>query len=282
MFRYTSPSAHKTQLLCLKQILDKGSEIHLPQHKCLGYLLGVDATLVESRRKRHVNANINCIRLISPNQCDQAKPACSRCARLDLECSGAGVQRYKFKLVGHPDVLSLERADHVREILPLRTTSPSHHPQNDLDLLIHDFTRAIEPRTDIRYNLLWTYGAYMADIPKRLGTNTALDSSVRALTTLHSSYCSRTQILSPQGLSEYTNALSCLRKCLEDPTVARTAETLCAVSILVICQSFLGESGDQDGSHTRGAAQVLKIRGYFDSQDSFETSLLLALRGPVV
>lgn len=35
-------------------------------------------------------------------------------------------------------------------------------------------------------------------------------------------------------------------------------------------------------SHTVGAAQILKSRGYSGPKDDFEEILLLALRGPVV
>jgi hypothetical protein len=35
-------------------------------------------------------------------------------------------------------------------------------------------------------------------------------------------------------------------------------------------------------THCEGAAQILKIRGFYDKNDEFERKLLLALRGSVV
>jgi len=57
---------------------------------------------------------------------------------------------------------------------------------------------------------------------------------------------------------------------------------LCAVMLLLICQSFLGTSGGYVSGHGEGAAQILKVRAYYNPRDDFEKELLLSLRGPIL
>lgn len=57
-------------------------------------------------------------------KCDQRKPKCSRCARLQITCAGNGVRRYKFKwhFAGH-DFGALRSTKHSVIPLPLDDTS---------------------------------------------------------------------------------------------------------------------------------------------------------------
>lgn len=87
--------------------------------------------------------------------------------------------------------------------------------------------------TDIRYELS-IYGDFLPDIPKRLGRNAALDSSVAALTTAFQAV--HTGIKPAEVYLRYATALSSLRRCLKDPVQAQSTETLCAIWIIVICQ----------------------------------------------
>ena len=74
----------------------------------------------------------------------------------------------------------------------------------------------------------------MKDIPRRLGSNEALDAAVGAVTKAYTSYPSRHE--SVEVLAAYTHALQNLRICLQDPNRAQTADTLCAIWLIVICQ----------------------------------------------
>jgi hypothetical protein len=89
-------------------------------------------------------------------------------------------------------------------------------------------------------------------------------------------------VTSSDSLSKYSYALKTLRIYLDDPIKAREAETLCAVMLLLICQSFLGTSGGYASGHGEGAAQILKVRAYYNPGDDFEKELLLSLRGPIL
>lgn len=87
--------------------------------------------------------------------------------------------------------------------------------------------------TDIRFDMS-IYGDFLKHIPKRLGTNEALDASVCALTTAWPSVFSRQQ--SMEMVTRYTYALKALRVCLSDPEKAQSPDTLCAIYLIIICQ----------------------------------------------
>jgi len=118
-------------------------------------------------------------------------------------------------------------------------------------------------------------------IPQRLGVNEALDTSVKALISTHTYYCLRQENIT-EALTKYSRALYVLRVSLDDPIQARTPEVLCAVYLLLICQGLLGTYEGRWTGHGKGAAQILKARGYYNPQDDFEAMLLLSLRGPVL
>ncbi|OBT64795.1 hypothetical protein VE03_06494 [Pseudogymnoascus sp. 23342-1-I1] len=135
--------------------------------------------------------------------------------------------------------------------------------------------------TSVRFNLVYWYGEFLQDIPARLGTNEALDSSVKALTASHSSYCLYNRA-TPEALVKYSAALRILRFYLDDPIKARSSETLCAVMLLLICQGFHGAGDMSMTGHCEGAAQILKARRYYNRNDEFESKLHLSLRAPVI
>ncbi|KAH8598413.1 hypothetical protein B0O99DRAFT_538505 [Bisporella sp. PMI_857] len=219
-------------------------------------------------------------------KCDQEKPACSRCRRLNLPCIGAGQQRYQFKAeVGFLSNTSSPDETLNPEQTPISTrrtssTEVPQSPSNHLTLLSSSFFNTIKTTTSFKFNLLWTYGSFLEHIPQRLGNNAALDSAVNALVGAHSDICLRREI-STSTLARYSRALRALRQYLDDPVKACAAETLCAVLILLTCQSFLGIKEKQWG-HYEGAAQILRARRYYNPQDDFECKLLLSLRGPVL
>lgn len=102
-------------------------------------------------------------------------------------------------------------------------------------MLARTFIETIRGTTDLRYNLGWAYGFYLYDIPQRLGTNEALDSSADALVAAHSSFCAD-GLVSLEAFKKYSQALNVLRTYLDDPMKARASDTLGAVALLLICQ----------------------------------------------
>ncbi|TVY80299.1 hypothetical protein LSUE1_G003918 [Lachnellula suecica] len=201
-------------------------------------------------------------------KCDQVKPLCGRCLRLNIACVGSGFRRYKFK------------EDHRFTSVQISTM-----PGNGKSLLTSALVGKLKASDDLRYHLTWAYGGFMEDIPKRIGTNEALDTAVEALVSSHASLGSHRSggsLALSEGLMKYSRALKTLRFYLDDFEKARTAETLCAVMLLLICQSFLGTYRNRWSSHGEGAARILKARAYYNRHDDFECKLILSLRGPVL
>lgn len=160
-----------------------------------------------------------------------------------------------------------------------------HTPHSEESSLVTSLVRHLEASHDLRYHLPWVYGSFIEDIPRRIGGNAALDAAVAALMSAHSNlllHRSTPPTISPDILVKYSRALMILRLGLDDPVKAIQAETLCAVMLLLICQTFLGTSGGNALGHGEGAAQILKVRAYYNPEDDFESELLLSLRGPVL
>ena len=97
---------------------------------------------------------------------------------------------------------------------------------------VSNFLSALQV-TDVRFDLR-IHGDFFSDIPRRLGTNEALDASVRALTTAFPSVY--THRCTPEMYRTYGEALRSLRGCLGDPAMAGSVDTLCAVYLVMICQ----------------------------------------------
>ncbi|KAI9794103.1 MAG: hypothetical protein M1833_000468 [Piccolia ochrophora] len=157
------------------------------------------------------------------------------------------------------------------------------NPSNSMTKLVSALVNKIDPTADIRYQLVWNFGGYLADIPRRLGTNPVLDAASDALVSAHTNYCSSGH---PRAgcelLAKYSHALNVLRDALDDPVKAHSSETLCAIMLLMIVQVLTNPSKGFAASHGEGATQILKSRGSSGPCDEFEKKLLLTLRGPVV
>lgn len=94
----------------------------------------------------------------------------------------------------------------------------------------------LDTRSDIRYNLTWAYGPFIQEVPRRLGQNAALDAAATSLALCHVRYATGRRDATPEELKAYINALGVLRTCLDNTTVARDPNTLCAVMLLLFTQ----------------------------------------------
>ncbi|KAJ5595149.1 uncharacterized protein N7459_001357 [Penicillium hispanicum] len=226
-------------------------------------------------------------------KCDEKQPACGRCVRLSLKCIGSGQQRFKFQ--AEKRYANLQRGDRTLSFpdVPNACSSPHSSPEasgmrvwvpppsSEHSLLATAFTSTIKRSTDFRYNLWWTFGAFLEDVPRRLGTNEALDRAVDAVTTAHASFCGGRGV-TIEMLTKYSRALSTLRVYLDDPVHAQSSSTLGAVMLLLACQTFLGQNTGGWTGHAEGAALILRARKNFGPRDDFEKKLFLSLRGVVL
>ncbi|CAG8892680.1 unnamed protein product [Penicillium egyptiacum] len=220
-------------------------------------------------------------------KCDEKQPACGRCLRLKVSCVGSGQRRFKFKEQQFPS--KSNQSSQVALASGSRSTEkekssfelPRACPGNGMTSLTNSFVGAIKRSTDLRYNIWWSFGIFLEDVPRRLGSNEALDRAVDAVTTAHAGFCTR-QPASVEALAKYSYALKTLRVYLDDPLQASASSTLCAVMILLICQIFIGNNGQMLSGHAQGAASILHARKNFGPRDDFEHKLFLSLRGSVL
>lgn len=129
---------------------------------------------------------------------------------------GAGIQRYKFQedkrnrntaniVSANQQVTTTLQAPSTRFASSSLLTAPGdatlHQyihippgttgtlPGNELTILTSAFVRTIKRSTDLRYNLWWSFGSFLEGVPRRLGTNDALDRAVDPLATSHTDFC---------------------------------------------------------------------------------------------
>ena len=222
-------------------------------------------------------------------KCELTLPSCKRCTRLGLECIGAGQKRFKF-VEGHAAAArSSTKSSTLSDILSQRSSPDSdihglfRMPSNESTLLTIALVEKFHITYDLRYHLSWTYGDFLEAIPPRLGTNEALDTATASLLAAHAHLgSSQRHLTSIHTLSKYTTALTTLRRTLNDPVLAAQPETLCAIYLLLISQSFIDACAGLQTSHVQGAVQVLKARGKRDSESDFEKKVLISLRGPIL
>ena len=189
---------------------------------------------------------------------------------------GNGQQRYKFvdqTKVLHSLASQRQRQDSTGHL------RPSTPPSNELTALTGRLVFALGV-TDACFDLT-VYGYFLEDIPSRLGRNPALDASVQTLTVAYSSLLSR-QPGSDRAevLQSYNDTLRCLRGCLNDPVLAHTSETVCAVYLVMVCQGWIGRRGDFLPSHGEAIAHLLNAAVESDSLNTtttFETGMVATL-----
>ncbi|KIV83053.1 hypothetical protein PV11_05113 [Exophiala sideris] len=241
-------------------------------------------------------------------KCDISAHPCARCKRLKLPCINLGQKRFKFVsstsnedksppwLLGSPaegtsrsgSTASSSRSTSAGiqsgKSQGQATLSISPVPTNAYMRLVNVFTDKIKPAAGIRYNISWTFGSYLDQVPAHLGVNEALDAAADAFMVGMRRFPNPDSAvdLAPVMLEKYTFALASLRRCLDDPAIARAPETLCAVLFLLNCQQFMWHPTGTTTSHGEGAAQIIKLRGHPEQYGPFEGQMLLALRGVVL
>lgn len=147
-------------------------------------------------------------------------------------------------------------------------------------------SRLANSSTDIRYNMVFRWGNFVADIPRRLGHNEALDASVAALLARHSETSRRQDQSDPRAESvlEYLRGLTALRTVLSDAhkTVV-DSETLCAVMLLFYCQVRFDDQFSFFWSpHAEGVAQLIRMRHFTSGRDTFEQQLFATLHSTLL
>ncbi|KAF5601577.1 uncharacterized protein FSUBG_8142 [Fusarium subglutinans] len=177
-------------------------------------------------------------------KCDQAKPACARCTRLKLQCTGIGVKRFVFKSEN-----SQAAKKHAKSV-----AGPSSALSNDKTLVAGNLVHILEfdnPAYDIS-----TYGWFVKDLPRHVGSSKPLDAAITAFVTGFAPLKDRS-VSKVEALDKYVFALRTLREAMQDPEQAFSADNMCSIYLISICQEWLGSGGAVTGA---GSRAILKYQ----------------------
>ncbi|KAA8568882.1 hypothetical protein EYC84_007861 [Monilinia fructicola] len=215
-------------------------------------------------------------------KCDQTQPSCARCRRLKIPCVGSGVQRYKFiqdhssrSAVTGPTATNRKACESQGSAGEEGTLA--RMPTSQTAAVAGAFISVLEVK-DARYDL-GVYGEFLKGIPRRLGTSAALDAAVRAVATSYSSIYSRGT--SVEAFESYGRGLRALRVSLNDPREASSANTICAFYLMMICQTWMAQRGENP-DHGEVLIYLLNAAAAQEWTGSFETELLVTLCVPLI
>lgn len=165
-------------------------------------------------------------------KCDQAKPACARCARLKIPCTGSGVKRFVFKSENSQASGKRSRA----LVATITNPQPSAGPRNDKTLIASNLVHIIElsnPAYDIS-----TYGWFVKDLPRHIGSSKSLDAAIGAFvagfSTLQNNTTSKVH-----AFHRYGNAVTALRESIRSSAGMNLADRMCSIYLIAICQVIL-------------------------------------------
>ncbi|KAG9508237.1 hypothetical protein J7337_001801 [Fusarium musae] len=163
-------------------------------------------------------------------KCDQAKPSCARCTRLKLKCTGIGVKRFVFKSKNTQAAKKHSKA----------VAAPSSALSNEKTLVAGNLVHILEfdnPGYDIS-----TYGWFVNDLPRHVGSSKPLDAAIAAFVTGFAPLKDRSAS-NVDALDKYVFALRALREAMQDPGKAFSADNMCSIYLISICQEWLGNGG---------------------------------------
>ncbi|KAJ3519918.1 hypothetical protein NM208_g13933 [Fusarium decemcellulare] len=172
--------------------------------------------------------------------CDEAQPKCGRCQKLGIACVGMGTRRFRFQ--------EYKPKTGQNQLTP----SPSRSPSNETTMTTSAFI-SLMGIDDERYDMK-VYGPhFFAELPRRIGSNDALDASTSAVITAFTSV--RLRKYDPNVLVQFGRALRALRTCLDDPKQPVTLK-MEMVGMILLCQLWIDNK--QANKHRGVIAYLLK------------------------
>lgn len=202
-------------------------------------------------------------------QCDDLKPACSRCQRLRIQCTGRGVLQYRFKnnfitdsaaptpakgstpsACPRATARARRRQQQAQEQqLTLRPLLPLvKAPSNETTQTLASFVSILEI-TDPRYDLN-TVSYWLADLPRRYGTNKALDMAMQTVSVAFPCFSSKK--VTTEALEAYDKATKYVHLYLNDARSNVDTECMCAIFLLLVAQEWIGRKKEQESLQSVG------------------------------
>lgn len=157
-------------------------------------------------------------------------------------------------------------------------SSTTQIPSNDTLDITRDFIEVLQV-TDVRYDVTW-YGPFLENLPRRIGSSPALDAAIGAVTSAVKAL--RTRQNYPDAIARYVKGWKALRTCLSDPVQTKSIHTVCAIYLMMICQSWVGTPDDHFANHGEILAQILNAAISQAGRGKFEDNMIVTLSMPVV
>lgn len=110
---------------------------------------------------------------------------------------------------------------------------PSSALSNDKTLVAGNLVHILEfdnPGYDIS-----TYGWFVKDLPRHVGSSKPLDAAITAFVTGFGPLKDRS-VSKVDALDKYVFALKALRESMQDPAQAFSADNMCSIYLISICQ----------------------------------------------
>lgn len=177
-------------------------------------------------------------------KCDETKPVCKRCARLNRKCEGAGYSLGGGLPVTVPNIAALRATASFLMHPSLTSRLNATAEVKDLIHLVpkllqaSNYAQLMDPITSVPAYIKSRgkpVGIFLQFLPARSGHSSALDSTVDCVVG------ALRDLLRPQQsrnwsatYSAYGRALQQLQASLNDPSRCQAAETLCATQLLGI------------------------------------------------
>lgn len=133
--------------------------------------------------------------------------------------------------------------------------------------------------TDPRYDV-FCYGPFIKELPKRIGYNPALDASASAFASAVRGVKAKQRTV--ESLHKYVAALHAVHQTLSDPTRAYSAETLCAVYLIMLCHTWVACKDDNYPNHGEGLGHLIGIMVNQEHSDPFLTQVMVTVSVAVV
>ncbi|KAL0258555.1 hypothetical protein SLS55_006052 [Diplodia seriata] len=213
------------------------------------------------------------------------KPPCTDIETVRTKLTTSGAMFSTMKIVsddqqGEPTPAKHQRTQLLsRKPLQRQRGLPQPLPLSGVEILTSRLVATLNEEGPS--NQIKLFGPFIGEVPRRLGSTTALNDATACLTTTHDAIIrkhSKTSI-NPQL---YAKALKSLHAAIQDPVQVKSTSTLCATVLLAITEAYAtGICGTNRNfiTHLGGAARILELRGpkEFQNPSSFERALLRAI-----
>ena len=220
-------------------------------------------------------------------QCDLSHPTCSQCTKRNLQCPGYDIDSrfFTYKKQHGEDSSATSssgelsdssgggKASRRRDKLVV-VRAPS---LDAIESLRGDFVARLIQKTIAARFMVIPETQLLQHIPRRLGSNRALDNAVKCICSANSTSLDGSSKAGPI----YSEALSSLQQALNDANQSLSSETLGAAILLQMFEHSVDHSEFRWVVHANGVINIILLRGPACIKNELDRSILQAQVGNI-